>query len=203
MLLKEIRNNEKLVEKWNNTTLQLRNEIKGFNGKTINSVYDKIVPYSMFIKQFKDEFSNSNVIKDNGNNFSGIYIAIDEHVFSLLTGYKINRYLFEDLKRDMLFNHKNEKYFSLVCKGDYGVCDNATQVINLYNQLNSNGYLDKNKTYVILLRPIIRELEPKRDGWRWHKWGYYIGTQDSQCEYIVDEDDIDLVFCYRIVEVIK
>ena len=37
-------------------------------------------------------------------------------------------------------------------------------------------------------------------GWRWHKWGPYIGTQDPQCEYLADEPEIKEVFVYRFIQ---
>jgi hypothetical protein len=37
-------------------------------------------------------------------------------------------------------------------------------------------------------------------GWRWHKWGPYIGTQEPKCEYIHDEPEIEEVFTYHVYE---
>ena len=42
------------------------------------------------------------------------------------------------------------------------------------------------------------EKEPGEGGWRWHKWGPYIGKHDVQHEYLADEDlsDIGQEFVY-------
>lgn len=39
-------------------------------------------------------------------------------------------------------------------------------------------------------------------GWRWHKWGPYIGVQNPQCEYLYDEKNIDVVYTYHIYEIV-
>lgn len=44
----------------------------------------------------------------------------------------------------------------------------------------------------------------KGGGWRWHKWGTYIGTLDPQCEYLDDEDfgeDFKYVLCFHLYHV--
>jgi len=50
------------------------------------------------------------------------------------------------------------------------------------------------------LRVIRKDLEPTDGGWRWHKWGEYIGTQNPQMEYIHDEPEIEKVYVYHIYE---
>ena len=49
---------------------------------------------------------------------------------------------------------------------------------------------DVNKKYVIALTPVWQEKgnKGKGGGWRWHKWGEYIGKLNPQCEYLDDED---------------
>lgn len=80
---------------------------------------------------------------------------------------------------------------------DYGVCDNYKQVLEHYKELLS----DVNKNYVIGLSTVNRKDQPEGDGWRWHKWGEYIGTQNPQHEYIYDDTHIDTVYCYHIYEI--
>ena len=41
--------------------------------------------------------------------------------------------------------------------------------------------------------------EPGEGGWRWHKWGPYIGKHDIQCEYLADEDLSDIDQKYVVV----
>lgn len=35
-------------------------------------------------------------------------------------------------------------------------------------------------------------------GWRWEKWGPYIGTQRSVADYLHDEPDIDYVYTFHV-----
>jgi len=77
-------------------------------------------------------------------------------------------------------------------KDNYGVCDNYQQVLDRYPELN-----DVNRKFVLSLCKISKK---ENSGWRWHKWGKYIGVQNSQCEYIDDESEIEEVYVYHIYE---
>lgn len=79
---------------------------------------------------------------------------------------------------------------------DYGVCDNHQQILDLYPELVTNHH-----KYFIFLTPILKSEQPSDGGWRWHKWGTYIGTHDSQCEYLYDEEGIEQVYCYHIYKI--
>lgn len=79
---------------------------------------------------------------------------------------------------------------------EYGVCDNYEQII----ERNKELLADESKTYVIGLSSVKKSSQSPQGGWRWHKWGEYIGTQNPQHEYLYDEDDIDLVYSYHIYE---
>lgn len=80
----------------------------------------------------------------------------------------------------------------------YGVSDNLVQVLSHAEEfLNS-----PDRYFCISMTPIIREDQSPTGGWRWHKWGEYIGTYESKHEYLYDED-IDKVFVFHIYEVPK
>lgn len=79
--------------------------------------------------------------------------------------------------------------------GPYGVCDTVEQVLEKCPELEAS-----NRKFVITVTPIIKSKQPPEGGWRWHKWGEYIGTQDPQCEYIYDEPHIERVLCFHIYE---
>ena len=78
-----------------------------------------------------------------------------------------------------------------------GVCDSYVQVLEYYEKLFS----DPNKKYVVGLSTVRRSDQSPEGGWRWHKWGRYIGTQNPQHEYLYDDKCIDQVYCYRIYEI--
>lgn len=79
----------------------------------------------------------------------------------------------------------------------YGVCDNYKQILERYNNLLSNP----NKNYVIGLSVVERKNQSPEGGWRWHKWGEYIGTQNPEHEYLYDDTHIDKVYCFHIYEI--
>ena len=82
----------------------------------------------------------------------------------------------------------NDRYnlFPDYSKGTYGVADNIDQIKDYYKE----EIVDKDKKYFIHLTPVWQERENKGKGggWRWHKWGEYIGKLNPQHEYLDDED---------------
>ena len=79
----------------------------------------------------------------------------------------------------------------------YGVCDDYTQILERYSDILNNP----NKNYVIGLSTVERKNQESYGGWRWHKWGEYIGTQNPQHEYLYDDTHIDKVYCFHIYEI--
>lgn len=85
----------------------------------------------------------------------------------------------------------------------YGVADNIEQIKEHYKR-----WLDDPKLkWVITVTPVFQDKSNKGEGggWRWHKWGPYIGTLNPQHEYLDDEDfgeDFQgYVLCYHIYPV--
>lgn len=79
---------------------------------------------------------------------------------------------------------------------EYGVCDTYQQVLDRYPIL-----LDESRAFIITLVSIKKSEQSPSGGWRWHKWGEYIGTKNPQYEYLFDEGpDIEEVFTYHIYE---
>lgn len=80
----------------------------------------------------------------------------------------------------------------------YGVCDNINQLLTACPELETSD-----RKFVIALTSVQRKKQSSEGGWRWHKWGPYIGKQNPQCEYLYDEPEIEEVFCYHIYEQIE
>lgn len=80
------------------------------------------------------------------------------------------------------------------CRDPYGVCDSIEQVLALYPELEAPG-----RGFMVTLTEVRRENQEPGGGWRWHKWGPYIGTYEPKHEYLYDED-IERVFVFRIYE---
>lgn len=80
---------------------------------------------------------------------------------------------------------------------DYGVCDSWKQIVEKWPSLVTDE-----RKFIISLSEIRREDQPPQGGWRWHKWGGYIGIQNPQYEYLYDDTHIDKVYCFSIMEVL-
>lgn len=80
---------------------------------------------------------------------------------------------------------------------DYGVADTPEQVIKYFH----NEIADPDHTYLITVTAMYRADQPADGGWRWRKWGPYIGNHRIQYEYLYDEKDIEVVWCFHIYEV--
>lgn len=192
MLIREIKENQNKVREWNANLEKLKKEMPNYNWDKclIKTIDDKFKPYKNWICELKNHIQEENskirLIKDEEIDFSGVFITGNNpnHDIELLTDMKVVK-------------ENNQPYEY------YGVCDNATQVIKYYKDLLNKGLLDKNKDYIISLAVVYKAIQPKHNGWRWHKNGQYIGVQNPSMEYIHDEDEIDLVYNFTILAVEK
>lgn len=80
----------------------------------------------------------------------------------------------------------------------YGVADNLEQIVEMYNE-NQESYFEGN--HVVLAFKVHKDPQHPCCGWRWHKWGQYIGTQSPKCEYLNDEPEIEEVVVFSIYKV--
>ena len=76
---------------------------------------------------------------------------------------------------------------------EHGVCDNVSQILAKWPHL-----MHSSQRHFITLTPIRKEEQPEFGGWRWHKWGPYIGDHEPQYEYLYDEEGIEVVYVFRI-----
>lgn len=79
----------------------------------------------------------------------------------------------------------------------YGVCDDYTQVVTHHADILQSA--DK---YVVHIVCIDKKYEPETEGWRWHKWGEYIGIHEPTTEYLYNEPHIDRVYVYSIYKIV-
>lgn len=106
-----------------------------------------------------------------------------------------NPYVIRDENGDLL---PNPKWFS-----QYGVCDNVEQVLKKYKEVLEGD----DHQYFVWFTPVFQEKENAGNGggWRWHKWGPYIGELERRCEYLDDEDFgnnwCGYVLCYHIYRI--
>lgn len=88
-----------------------------------------------------------------------------------------------------------DQYPELESVESFGVCDSWEQLKEKCKELH-----DPDRRFVVTLTEIRREDEPDEGGWRWHKWGPYIGNHKIECEYLKDEVGIESVCVYHIYE---
>lgn len=92
-----------------------------------------------------------------------------------------------------------EKYYDFGDWDAYGVCDNIEQVKRVY----STWLNDSELKFCVSFVKIVKSEQSEEGGWRWHKWGHYIGDKNPQCEYLYDEgDDIQEIYVYHIYELL-
>lgn len=102
-----------------------------------------------------------------------------------------------DLNYEGLFNGMTVHELADSYDYAFGVADNASQVLKSVEEAIREGDLCADETYVIFLTPVVKSDEAW-SGWRWHKWGEYIGIQHPTKEYLIDEPEIEVVFCFAI-----
>lgn len=77
---------------------------------------------------------------------------------------------------------------------DYGICDSPKQFAE-----DCGSLIDADpRPLVVVMTCIAKADEPEREGWRWHKWGPYIGRGEPTTEYLYDEPEFDEVYVYHI-----
>lgn len=91
----------------------------------------------------------------------------------------------------------NRTYFGVGGINSYGVIDTPKQFQEKFGKLLE----DDARQFAVFFTHIAQDSENKGygGGWRWHKWGEYLGDGKPQCEYLDDEDDfVDGVYVFHI-----
>lgn len=79
---------------------------------------------------------------------------------------------------------------------EYGVCDSPEQFLEKFGDKLRE---DQNFEYAVGITCVRKDDQPQSGGWRWHKWGGYIGKHTPQYEYLYDEDGIDEVHTFSVL----
>lgn len=75
----------------------------------------------------------------------------------------------------------------------YGVCDSPEQFME-----DVGKHLDALEDEIVVsFTRLDKADEPPTGGWRWHKWGPYIGKQRRWREYLAEEPEIERVYVYH------
>jgi hypothetical protein len=131
---------------------------------------------------------------------SGVYETDINFVILLDSAYETNSYLHElvdSILGEDKSLHSRLKYFNKYSEF-YGVADNWEQVLQI------KTWFTKIKKYKFILTfsKMRRENQEESGGWRYHKWGEYIGTQNPQHEYLYDDKHIDEVIIYHFIGIL-
>lgn len=159
----------------------------------------------------------------NSENYSNLILEEDDPEIDT-TGIYLEalnaRHHIERLTDYETVNPMRDKY--LYTANLYGVADNATQVIRhlensvktylFGNDLEDDFCLGRalvkmielypDYKLVLLMTPHVNTKDCSWGGWRWHKWGEYIGVHEPQHEYLSYEKGIDYVLSYDL-EIVK
>lgn len=105
--------------------------------------------------------------------------------------YEVAHFGSSDFLRDW------NSYADLGEHNSYGVCDDADNLLAAMPVLQ-----DPARQFVVTLTKVERDLSNRGQGggWRWHKWGPYIGKHEPTMEYLDDEPDIEAVYVYHVYE---
>ena len=100
---------------------------------------------------------------------------------------------------DQEIRNKKEQWPDFEGLGPYGVCDTVQQVKEKYAKWLNDPALN----FCISFTKVSKANQPSDGGWRWHKWGEYIGEKEPQYEYLYDEGpEIEEVFCFHIYQLL-
>ena len=159
----------------------------------------------------------------NSENYSNLILEEDDPDLDTTGIYMeaLNaRHHIERLTDYTTVNPMGDKY--LYTANLRGVADNATQVIRhlensvktylFGNDLEDDFWLGRalvkmielypDYKLVLLMTPHVNTKDCSWGGWRWHKWGEYIGVHEPRHEYLSCEKRIDYVLSYDL-EIVK
>ncbi len=111
-----------------------------------------------------------------------------------------NEFLEFDINKNIFIEQGFDLFAPTYHKEQGGVADNIDQIKEYFKE----EIEDPNKKYIIVCTPVFQD-KGKREGWRWHKWGKYIGKLNPKCEYLDDEDfgeGFEYIICFDLIEVI-
>lgn len=109
-------------------------------------------------------------------------------------GFNFSNYIAGGLTFDQKYPDLSE-YHEDLCS--YGVVDSIEQFRKLFEPLHRDAY----RKFAVGFTLVTKESQPSDGGWRWHKWGPYLGEKNPEYEYLADEGpEIEQVYCFEIIE---
>ena len=78
----------------------------------------------------------------------------------------------------------------------FAVFDTPEQVFQKWSWIETDPNL-----YVVSIAVLRKEEQEPYGGWRWHKWGDYLGDLEPQCEFLYDEPEIEQAVVAHVYEI--
>lgn len=143
------------------------------------------------------EYEHDDIVYVQQEYSTGVIVCSDfnfNHIIDSKTNYEtINDFFFVDKNTGEIYQSIFDEELGVVAS-TYGVCDTIDEAILYFEACIAN----KKHEYCIVLSPVYRKNQPPDHGWRYHKWGTYIGTQNPQHEYLYDDKHIDMLYCFNL-----
>jgi hypothetical protein len=76
----------------------------------------------------------------------------------------------------------------------YGVCDSVEQFMRKYGEALKTDVAD----YCLSFTRIAKATQDPVGGWRWHKWGEYVGEGEPTHEYLSHEPKFTEVYVFHV-----
>jgi len=112
-------------------------------------------------------------------------------------------------KRDNMKDHmvktigfELERYPELDDMSPYGTSDHIDPIEEKILPKLQKIEKETGRKFLIDFEIVEKKNQPPKNGWRWSKWGPYIGEKKRQAEYLYDEPEFDTVLLYHIYEII-
>lgn len=159
-----------------------RSESAKYTRKILRLLRRRVYCFKGFFKPYTPavwEYTKNEPDED----FTGIYIIPDHNSIGTMINFCTRQHAPDHYAR--------ENYDSGDIWYSYGLCDNASQVIQYYKKMKAEGRFHGNHIITLVVMG-------KGTGWRWHKWGAYIGNFDPSYEYFDDEEGIEAVYAFQI-----
>lgn len=80
---------------------------------------------------------------------------------------------------------------------EHGVADSVEQITEVYP-----GLLTDPRAFAITCLPVSKADQPAHGGWRWEKWGEYIGRHTPTAQYLADEPVIEELVLFEVHEIL-
>jgi hypothetical protein len=148
-----------------------------------------------------DPTINPNFLSDYFGSYKKIEIGlfeINHHNFHLLINESDweDNFVFNEMKK--VYNQTNYlkeankvRWYSF---NEYGVCDSPEQFMEKYGK----ELKELPEEFCVAFTRVDRCDQEERGGWRWHKWGEYVGNGEITTEYLYDEPNFNYVYCFSV-----